>query len=709
VPANSPHAGGRRKLVYGGIALGLLAITILARGVVAMPLSGLKDTAGRWTVQEQSDRLELNEQSQGDVELTGAAVRLVLTGSRGLAVCALWISATESQKRGEWNKMDQQIGSITKLQPHFTVPWLFQGWNLSYNVSVMMDRLSDMYFYIARGLNLLAEGESINRNNPDLRYSIAFTYQNKFTVSDKVTTLRCLFQLSCMPKEERDYRKLLRGGRVDLEALRAFTERNPLLVRRLRESLIRYGKDASGNELVMVLAENPRDVVDFLRDNEVLPTRYREDDPRVLEDRLKQFPALPPPFYRDENEELNPNRPAGDAEANALRAARVWFRYANEVIPPPDPVPGPTPMNYRDPERKRRVPKQPMLIIFRQGPPRAQSYIAETLAREGWFDRDPWVVDDPSVSGQNRWFREKVEVKPTDNSQEEWEVAHAMWSAHGQENGLNFSEAERFNYQQRAEIYARKRGFAVGGMVPQPRPDEANDPVIADSIRANVALHFYDQNRRVTNFENFLYQSEMEMDPATVQARKELYRADKVRKLNLREALRIYERVLGANGKIGSWGELLLKHRRMREAGDRLQEETYEQQVRYLRLLREDRRAEFSQDTLALFDVLRAAGPAGNASPYHLAFEDVVLRQKAKNAAGQEDSLWPALDYAEPIWPPGPFDGEDPRGQPWVAEHVKERVRQNLGLSKPKPPPQPVSGGPPQPQPQPPPAGAKLP
>ena len=53
-----------------------------------------------------------------------------------------------------------------------------------------MDRLDDMYFYIARGFPVLAEGESLNRNNPDLRYNVGFYYQNKFGVSDRVTTLR---------------------------------------------------------------------------------------------------------------------------------------------------------------------------------------------------------------------------------------------------------------------------------------------------------------------------------------------------------------------------------------------------------------------------------------------------------------------------------------------------------------------------------------
>ena len=39
-----------------------------------------------------------------------------------------------------------------------------------------------MYFYIARGIELLAEGERRNQRSPDMRYQIAFYYQNKFGV-----------------------------------------------------------------------------------------------------------------------------------------------------------------------------------------------------------------------------------------------------------------------------------------------------------------------------------------------------------------------------------------------------------------------------------------------------------------------------------------------------------------------------------------------
>jgi hypothetical protein len=658
-------AARRRKFVYLGLIAALFVATIFTRGLVG--------GANAWTIQRQSDQLDLNEMSQGDVELTGSAIRLMLTGSRGVAVCGLWISATEKQKRHEWNQMELIVGSITKLQPHFVVPWLFQSWNLSYNVSVENDRLNDMYFYISRGINLLAEGETINRNNPDMRRQVAFFYQNKFTVSDKVTTLRCLFQLSCMPKDERDYRALRKGGHVDLDAFKAFCEKNPQLVRRLRETAIPSGRYGNGEEILDYLAKKPEDVVQFLKDNEAVPNRYRDDNPKALEERLQQFPVLPEP-YRTQEDELSPVLPVGDGRASAVRAARAWYRYANEVIPPPNPEPSFGPTNYRDPERKRRMPKSgPTLIIFRQGPQRAQSFVAEQLAKDGWFDASPWIVDDRRV-GADRWFKEDVRIRPTDNAQAEWELAYRMWNDHGRENGLLLEPSKLVEYRRRAELYARKRGFQVeAGQIPPPTADEAQDPVMADSIRANLALQAYNMNLMHTNYKYFLYQAEFEKAQDTVQARKLLYEAEQARKRSndIDQAIKLYEQVLGSQKKMGLWGELIWKSN-IRVSSDRLAEriaeETYEHQLKYLRLVQEAHKDELRKVPVAVGEIARLGG-GGQFSPYSAVLGMLEVRQLA-----------PSLRRTEPIWPPGPFDGLDPDGRPWIPDYLVDRVRQNKGL-----------------------------
>src|SRR5271166_4574016 len=179
----------RRKLIYLGLIVVLFTAAFLWRNNA---------------VANQAQKLSLREVDRGDVELTGAVVRLGLTGSRGLATSVLWMSAIDKQKKNQWNELELLVRSVTKLQPHFITPWLFQSWNLAYNVSVESDRVSDKYSYITRGIELLSEGERQNRDNPDMRFSIGFYTQHKICGSDETNVHRSLFQLSCIPPNERD-------------------------------------------------------------------------------------------------------------------------------------------------------------------------------------------------------------------------------------------------------------------------------------------------------------------------------------------------------------------------------------------------------------------------------------------------------------------------------------------------------------------------
>src|SRR5262245_62034321 len=127
----------KRKVLYTGLILGLFTATVLHK---------------LWVLDPKAAMLGMRQEQLGAVELTGSALRLSLTGSRGLAVCFLWWTAIEKQKRHEWNKLSKLVRSVTKLQPHFITPWLFQSWNLAYNVSVENDRIRDKYFYITQGI-----------------------------------------------------------------------------------------------------------------------------------------------------------------------------------------------------------------------------------------------------------------------------------------------------------------------------------------------------------------------------------------------------------------------------------------------------------------------------------------------------------------------------------------------------------------------------
>jgi hypothetical protein len=408
------QAAKRRKIWYFAAILALFTLSMLWRGEIRIPLALREYTSvSQWldarSILNQSKRLDLRELDQGDPEVAGSVARLGLVGSRGLVVTLLWYDAIEQQKRNDFHKLELRVKVVTALQPHFITPWIFQSWNIAYNVSVEMQSLGDMYFYIARGIELLAEGERRNSRSPDMRYQIAFYYQNKFGVADQVQTLRCLFQLSCMPPGERDPKLLqtAEGGPVDLKALLQFCEKHPHLVRRLRGEERRDLDKKSTLESLQI--RTPEDLVEFLKVNQKVPSRYKNATDLAPDD--QQFPVLP---KRAEEiaDEASPKEVVDDAFSGYL-AARAWFAAANTLVPPnktdasgrPVPCGPPGPGDYD--QFRYRVPRLPMLIIFRQGPARAQTYQAELMEKDGWFDGEGWKADEHS-DVENAWFTEEV-------------------------------------------------------------------------------------------------------------------------------------------------------------------------------------------------------------------------------------------------------------------------------------------------------------
>ncbi len=607
-------ASVRRKIIYIGAIIALFTVSLFWRGKFGVPfgnpdrevaaspnsVSRVADRLARTSIASQAAQLELRELDQGDPEIAGAAARLALIGSRGLAITGLWRAAIEKQKRGEYHEFEVLVRTVTRLQPNFITPWIFQAWNISYNVSVENDKLGDMFFYIARGIELLAEGDRINSKiykttdgeirklgSPDMRHQIGFYYQNKFGVSDKVQTLRCLMQLAATQPGQRDPKALRRGdGQIVSDEFRRFCEKNPQLVRRLYTELG---------------ATRPEDIVQFLDDNYKVPTRWKLTG--ELKDDAEQFPIFPP-RYDEGPDEYDPKSKDTDDTFDGFMAARAWFGYAMTVIPPPkkdpqtgQPMPWASPVAGEYDEFKYRMPRSPAYILFRQQYPRAQTYLAERLGKEGWFDdKSSWNPDERN-SGSNLWLKKSdgdpdVLLKTPTHSREEWSRAYRYWARHGAENALVLDDPTRLNYQRMAS-----RVPGNPGSLPQPgefTPERMQAYGLTQyDIDAKRSLIYYDQNRSMTNFPYFLGSSTAEQDPLTVEARRVLFEAEQARKSAANsKAIRDYVRGLSI------WREVLAKYPEFHrpDRSDKTEEDTYEYELELANLLREDgsvrRRAE---------------------------------------------------------------------------------------------------------------------
>jgi hypothetical protein len=556
-----------RKVTYFGVILALFVVSMFWRGVFKLPIGNPEnavtrdetgklvqlstaDRIARLPIAYQAEDLELRERDAGDPEVAGSLAQVSLVGVRGFVVTYLWNATTTAQKRGEYHEMERNALLLTKVQPHFITPWVFQAWNIAYNVSVETDKLGDQYYYIARGISLLAEGDRANTRphrrgkdvymvgSPDLRYQLGFFAQNKFSVSDKVATLYSLSQLSLIPPDERDPQRYRTGpnGLVDPDRFREFCEKNPQLARRLKTKLN---------------LNKPEQVMDFLEANWRIPARY-DVDKKVPQPDDKAFPVFP---VADEgadprlasylatlrSQEEVKSAAGGDA-IDIRMVARAWFEHALSVVPPPkDGVPAMSPRKDEYDRFRYRIPERPALIVVRYAPARAQNYVAERLQKEGWFDANSeWAPDANVDRERDRWFpaarpREAaplVVLKAGTSARGEWEKSHALWLEFGRKNGLN--PENRFRQEELALATVAAGLPPLGFALSRDYSDEelAKLRLTREHLAARDALRYYDQNRQITQYQKFVEESLAEMEPDLAAARQLMWDADELHARN---------------------------------------------------------------------------------------------------------------------------------------------------------------------------------
>ncbi len=548
-----------RKVTYFGVILALFVVSMFWRGTFQLPVGNpnsvttrdeygklvplsTADVIARLPITYQAEDLEMRDRDAGDPEVAGALAQVSLVGVRGFVVTGLWNATMTAQKRGEYHEMERTALLLTKLQPHFITPWVFQAWNIAYNVSVETDKLGDQYYYISRGISLLADGDRANTRShrrgdkvymvgsPDIRYQLGFYCQNKFSVSDKVATLFSLSQLSMIPPAERDWRRFRKSANdpVDPVQFREFCERNPQLVRRLKTKLNLKTPDA---------------VVDFLEVNWRIPAQY-DVDTRLRHKDDRAFPVLPVADeesdrrladYLSELRQQEARPTAAGTDAIDIRmVARAWFEHALAVCPPPkDGVPSMTPQKDEYDPFRYRIPERPALIVIRFSPARAQSYVADRLQKEGWFDDKAEWNPDAAYDRDAKWFppprprdpAPQVVLKPGTHARAVWEKTYILWREAGRKNGLN---PENLLRQQELAQAASTAGAVPGLDYTDDQLAAMRPPLTREHVGAARAILYYEQNRQITQYQRFLDESLAEMEPDLATARQLFWDADEL-------------------------------------------------------------------------------------------------------------------------------------------------------------------------------------
>ena len=621
----------QRKMIYFGAIVVLFTLSLIHREFIVKP---------------QAFNLQLREEALGQVNLTSSAVRLVLTGSRGLAVTMLWYDAMDKQKRNEWHELELIVESITQLQPYFITPWLYQSWNISFNVAVECDRPRDKYYYISRGLELLSEGERRNSGtekpgvtpdpnrppfpgNPEMRHFMGFFYQLKMGSSDERLTMRTLLELSCIDPKERDPNNFLgtdaKGKKeVKLAEFEKFCQKYPRTVRRLREQL---------------LLSEPRRVVQFLADHKDIPSRFEKAGPtasksNIKKDQTKQFPILPPwqegwpdPDWKKDS--------MTNESVDVFLVCRTWYEYAQKPLPPPEDNPRPQAQDYD--KKKYRVPKGMVTQLFRQYPARAQIYIAETMEQEGFFDSEGWEIRDwfDKLAARQGGAPEAVGTDPKYHSRLAWDRGFEMYKEFGLKNGIYLSPAEQKRLNSLADSLARQP-IEKGGLGLKTDENVSNVPpdwrlgAKAESLNAHMKLYYSQYFRRLANFATFYDQSEGERDSVTATARKMLFFAERKRKNATRSDLMLREYDRAWNLYIHA----ALKYPRFSQVSS-MQEDLCEIHQRYLGEAQEVHREAFKQRAILAAKI--------GFSPYAMEAGSVPVHTSETIAAAL--AFWPPTDW----------------------------------------------------------------
>ena len=116
-----------------------------------------------------------------------------LGGFRGIATEILWFRANRLQEEGRYIELVQLADWLTMLDPHASEAWVYNAWNLAYNVSIMMVREEDRLRWVGNGISLLRDdGLRFNPREASLYRELAWLYQNK--VGDALDTAHLTYK-----------------------------------------------------------------------------------------------------------------------------------------------------------------------------------------------------------------------------------------------------------------------------------------------------------------------------------------------------------------------------------------------------------------------------------------------------------------------------------------------------------------------------------
>ena len=108
-------------------------------------------------------------------------IPITLLGSfRGVLVDFLWIRGIARHEEKKFYELLAINNLIAKLQPHFPSIWIFQAWNMCYNIAHEWESPENKWKWIKAGLEFAEKGAVKNPTSGELFFEIGYIYFHKF-------------------------------------------------------------------------------------------------------------------------------------------------------------------------------------------------------------------------------------------------------------------------------------------------------------------------------------------------------------------------------------------------------------------------------------------------------------------------------------------------------------------------------------------------
>lgn len=115
-----------------------------------------------------------------EVRDASALLQIGLSSFRGILCEVLWFRISALQQEDRYAEIVPLTDWLTRLDPRSTGAWIFNAWNLAYNISIMYGEPAKRWSWVERGLNLLKEGAlAWNPGTPELYAEIGWVYEHK--------------------------------------------------------------------------------------------------------------------------------------------------------------------------------------------------------------------------------------------------------------------------------------------------------------------------------------------------------------------------------------------------------------------------------------------------------------------------------------------------------------------------------------------------